>query len=83
MPVCEQHAGFEKKLQEMCDDIRDIKTAVGGDLHGIGLVARVGVLEDVNKNVNRLAWALGVPILLAAIFGFWKLLCGLLGVRMP
>ena len=85
-PTCPEHAGLVEQLRaghaefieikadqkEIKADPKDIKASVlGGNYGKPCLEQRVSALEDVQKNVNRVAWAIGIPIMLAAVWGAW------------
>lgn len=80
---CPIHAAIEARLKsgesefaEMKDDIKTIKAAVTGNLTTgkPGYEQRISAMESVVQNVNKAAWAIGVPIVLAAIFGVYNII---------
>jgi hypothetical protein len=59
------------KVDDIARDIRTIMEVLTGDLRGTsaGIQQRLTALEGIVKGINKAAWLIGIPILLAAIFG--------------
>jgi len=82
-PHCDEHIALLERLRigkeefaELKHDIKEIKAAVTGNITSgkPGIEARLCAVEAVVNNVNKAAWAIGIPVLLAATFGLWQML---------
>jgi len=67
-------AALKDKVDIIAKDIHDIMDVLTGDLRGEakGIQQRLMALEGVVKSVNKAAWLLGIPIILAALFGLYS-----------
>lgn len=65
---------LNKLVDTIAKDIHDIMEVMVGDLRGDakGIQQRLLALEGIVKSVNKAAWLIGIPIILAALFGLYN-----------
>jgi peptidoglycan hydrolase CwlO-like protein len=82
---CAEHSGIVEQLRAGREEFSEIKTnqrEMSADIKSMNAKldsvindhdSRIKVLEKVNQSVNRAAWGIGIPILVAALLGIWGL----------